>query len=411
MLVPRLNRLFKRFWRLLSKREDVYPFSNGNELLEVADVLSGKQWNMTYGKDLKHHSLEKEFAKFIGAEHAIAVASGGMGIQMTLRALGLNPGDEVVHQIDTCVANPFSIINAGATPIFCDIDKDSYLIDQNSLTTSISEKTKALMPIHMWGNVEAMDSINEIAKKNGLFILEDCCLSLGSTNNNQHVGLNGDASIFSFGCIKPIQAGEGGIIATNDAHLANTLREIRNYGDSSFTSNQKDHNLLSWNGRMPEVIAAIAKEQLKTVPEFIEKIQSNVAYFKEQIHSITELNVVDQTLPNSKSSYAQVVLKLEESISKNQLMKGLKAQNIPVWHANFELINSFSFFQHQEKWQKWLSQSDPTRVLENYTNHFKNATYVFEKGGIGLDRNLFTSKRSIDKLVLAINKCINLQRA
>ena len=110
-----------------------------------------------------HETLEKKFSDFVGSKHAIAVNSGGMAIQLSLRALGFVPGDEVIHQVDTCSAVPFSILNAGITPIFADINPKTLMLSENSIKSMITQHTKAIMPTHMWGNAENMAMIQRIA--------------------------------------------------------------------------------------------------------------------------------------------------------------------------------------------------------------------------------------------------------
>ena len=192
-----------------------YPFSVGNEIRMVKGVLKSGVWNMSDPSGL-HITLEKEFAKYIGVKHAIVVNTGGVAIQMSLRALGINYGDEVIHQVDTCVANSFAIMNAGATPIFSDILLDTFKLDTENLDSLLTSRTKVIMPIHMWGNVENMPVIQKFVKKHKLKMIEDCALAFGAEYDGKKVGQFGDIGIFSFGSTKPIQAGEGGIIVTNN---------------------------------------------------------------------------------------------------------------------------------------------------------------------------------------------------
>lgn len=206
-----------------------YPRIMGNEVKAVKKVLETPYWNMSSGRGLVHEGLEEEFAKYVGCKYAVAVNTGGMAIQMVLRALGIKPGDEVIHQIDTCVADPFAVINAGAIPIFADIDKSTFMLSGESVESLISDKTKAIKPVHIWGNPENMDMILKIAREYNLHVIEDCCLALGAKYKGKMVGSIGDAGVFSFGCLKPVQAGEGGMITTNSESLAKELRTIRSH--------------------------------------------------------------------------------------------------------------------------------------------------------------------------------------
>ena len=127
---------------VFSKIYDTFPSMLNNEIKAVKKVLISPEWNMGYGKNLVHHRLEDEFAKYIGTNYAVVVNTGGMAIQMVLRAIGIKPGDEIVHQVDTCVATSFAIINAGGTPVFSDISLESFMLSKNSLISCLSDRYK-----------------------------------------------------------------------------------------------------------------------------------------------------------------------------------------------------------------------------------------------------------------------------
>src|SRR6478736_526104 len=257
-LYSRLVSIAKRF---LGNRLGIYPRVMGNELKAVEEVLSSSQWNMAYGKGLAHERLEADFANYVGAPFAVAVGSGGMALQMSMRALGVKPGDEVIHQIDTCSATAMAVLNAGATPIFADISPETFMLDQSSVSENSNEATKAVIATHMWGNPENMKMLRELTAKFGWKLIEDACLSLGAIAQGRKAGAWGDTSVFSFGCIKPIQGGEGGMIITSDEGMARELRAMRHWGDRTIEFGVRDVEQLAWNGRMSEIVAAVVREQ------------------------------------------------------------------------------------------------------------------------------------------------------
>src|SRR6185436_17733661 len=158
LFFPFLNRFTNGIISLIKGRsETTIPHVAGNEMKRVAEVLASPGWNMSYGKGLIHERLEEKFAGYIGVRHAVAVNTGGMAIQMALRALGLRPGDEVMHQADTCMANAFAVINAFAAPVFADISPGTFMLDIEDAGRKVSPQTKVVMPIHMWGNPDDMD--------------------------------------------------------------------------------------------------------------------------------------------------------------------------------------------------------------------------------------------------------------
>ena len=168
-----LVRIARRF---MGEEFGAYPHTLANEIGAVAEILRSSQWNMTYGRGLAHERLEVEFAESVGARQAIAVASGGVALQMALRAMGLKPGDEVIHQVDTCSATAMAVMNAGVTPVFADISDRTFMLDRSDVERRISPQTKALIATHMWGNPENMSALRALAQARGLKLIEDACL-------------------------------------------------------------------------------------------------------------------------------------------------------------------------------------------------------------------------------------------
>ena len=196
-----LVRMAKRF---MGATFGVYPRILANEVSAVAEVLRSSQWNMAYGPGLVHERLEAEFAEAVGTRHAIAVASGGVALQMSLRAMGLRPGDEAIHQVDTCSATAMAVMNAGVTPVFADISNHTFMLDSSDVLKRIGPQTRALIATHMWGNPEDMSGLRMLARERGLKLIEDACLGLGAVVGGRAAGSWGDVGVFSFGCIKPI---------------------------------------------------------------------------------------------------------------------------------------------------------------------------------------------------------------
>ncbi len=393
--------------KFLGNRLGVYPRVMGNELKAVEDVLKSSQWNMAYGKGLAHERLEADFAEYIGVPHAIAVGSGGMALQMSMRALGLKPGDEVIHQIDTCSATAMAVLNAGATPIFADVSNGTFMLDQSSIIENSGKATKALIATHMWGNPENMKMLRDQATASGWKLIEDACLSLGTVAQGRKAGTWGDTSVFSFGCIKPIQGGEGGMILTSNEGLARELRAMRHWGDRTIEFGVRDVEQLAWNGRMSEIVAAVVREQLKGYPKHLELLREAVLDFKSYIEKFQGLELMlGAGQAPDQSSYAQAVLKIDlthSQVSKKVLWDNLSGNGITLWHANFELINSLSFFR-KGTWKEWILKGDLERIEKNYGFHFPNAQQVYDHGGIGLAKMNFLSAENLKHLKSTLEK-------
>jgi dTDP-4-amino-4,6-dideoxygalactose transaminase len=399
----RFRKLFRRIWRVFNK--SYYPFILGNEMKTIQSILNSGVWNMS-SEDGFHVKLEREFASFIGVKHAILVSSGGMAIQMSLRALELKPGDEVIVQVDTCVANAFAILNAGVTPIFSDISLKTFKLDFDSVEHLITPRTKAIMPIHIWGNAENMEKVKRIAENHNLKVIEDCALSIGATFNGCKVGQFGDLGIFSFGSTKPLQAGEGGFIVTNNDSMVKILRTMRNWGDMTHEYGIRDQDILSWNGRMSEITAGLIYEQLINYNKFLECIRSNAKIIIDYVGKCPYLEIADSSAYNDSPIYTQIVLRLSKGIDKQKFMERLKEENISVWHANFEPITGLSFFKN-DKWKEWILAGDLNFVDENYKNSYENSKRVYSELGIGIMRNNFTTEKGAINVTKKITKILN----
>lgn len=397
----RFKNSLKSVYRLFFK---TYPFSVGNEMGMVKKVLKSGVWNMSDPSGI-HSILEKEFAEYVGVKHAIVVNTGGVAIQMALRGLGINYNDEVIHQVDTCVANSFAIMNAGATPKFSDVSLDTFKLDFENLDKVITDKTRVIMPIHMWGNVEDMTAVCDFANRHNLKIIEDCCLAFGAEFENKKVGQFGDVGIFSFGSTKPIQAGEGGIIVTNQDKLAKKLRAMRSWGEMTQEYGIRDHEVLSWNGRASEVVVAVMLEQFRNFEKRNASLKKNIRRFIDFVNSNEYLDLADKSAYNSNPSYAQVVVRLNEEIDKSSFMNKLQDSKVFVWHANFELIPSISFFK-DNTWKDWSNSQDLKLIESNYKQEFKNAKMVYEHLGLGFMLNNFVTRKrthnTINKIIFAL---------
>jgi dTDP-4-amino-4,6-dideoxygalactose transaminase len=373
----------------------VYPRMLANELGAVSEILRSSQWNMTYGRGLAHERLETEFAETVGACQAIAVASGGVALQMTLRAMGLKPGDEAIHQVDTCSATAMAVMNAGVTPVFADISDDTFMLSRSDVETRIGPQTRALIATHMWGNPENMSELRALARQRGLKLIEDACLGLGAIVQGKPAGSWGDVGVFSFGCIKPIQTGEGGMIVTDDESLARELRSLRHWGDRTIEFGIRDATQLAWNGRMSEIIAGIAREQLKGYPKHLQEMRDAVEEFQQTLAEFPGLSLVLGTSEKvGGCAFSQIVLRIDETqagIDKIRVMAELTKNGIVNWHANFELINSLSFFR-SGAWRDWILRGDIGRVGKNNEGPFPVAERVFARDGLGLGKTNFLSE-------------------
>jgi len=227
----------------------------------VLGVLdSGRYIN---GEDLR--AFEEEFADFCGTRYAVGVSSGTSAILLLLLALGITAGDEVIVPAHTFVATASPVRFVGATPVYADIDRDSYCIDPAEIRRLITPKTRAILPVHLYGHPCDMDPINELAEEHGLRVIEDACQSHGARYRGRRTGSLGDAACFSFFPSKNMTVlGDGGMITTNDEKLAQHVAMLRDHGRTQ----KYVHELLGLNFRLSEIHAAIGRCQLKHLPQW-----------------------------------------------------------------------------------------------------------------------------------------------
>jgi dTDP-4-amino-4,6-dideoxygalactose transaminase len=259
------------------------PIIGDEEINLVIQVL--KSGNFVQGKYVE--KFEKEFAKYIGVKHAIATNSGTSAEQIILAALGIGPGDEVIVPAITFFSTATSVIHQNAIPIFADVDKNTVTLDPEDFRKKITEKTRAVVPVHLYGGPADMDPILEYAKENGIYVIEDAAQAHGAEYKGKKVGSIGTANFWSFYATKNITTIEGGLITTNDDEVARKTRIIRNHG----MINRDDHIMLGYNYRMNEIQAAIGVAQLPKLDKWNEERISNSKYLLERIKDIPWIKV------------------------------------------------------------------------------------------------------------------------
>jgi dTDP-4-amino-4,6-dideoxygalactose transaminase len=204
-------------------------------------------------------AFEEEFAAAVDARYAVGVGSGTDAIELALRALGIGPGDEVVTQANTCVPTVSAIERAGATPVLCDVEPDAGTMDLDSLGGALGEKTRAVVPVHLYGQCADVDAIVELCSERGIAVVEDCAQAVGAELRGRAAGTIGALGCFSFYPTKNLAAlGDGGAVVTSDAELAERLRLVRQYGQTD----RYRHVTEGVNSRLDEVQAAILRTRL-----------------------------------------------------------------------------------------------------------------------------------------------------
>ncbi len=232
---------------------------------ELEEALARVMRSNSYILGEEVELFEQEFAAFCGASYAVGVDSGTSALELILRAYGIGPGDEVITAANTFVATTFAISYTGARPVLVDIDPCTYTVDIVQVQEAITPRTRAIMPVHLYGQPADMDPILALARQHNLIVIEDACQAHGARYKGRRVGSLGHAAAFSFYPAKNLGAfGDGGMVVTNDPDIAETIRKLRNYGQSA----KYHHELLGYNRRLDTLQAAVLRVKLKYLDEW-----------------------------------------------------------------------------------------------------------------------------------------------
>ncbi|MGQ9617764.1 MAG: DegT/DnrJ/EryC1/StrS family aminotransferase [Candidatus Aminicenantia bacterium] len=309
-------------WPVWSKREE--------ELL--IEVLNSGRWGSLHGKKTKE--FEELFKNYHNSKFGIAVSSGTTGLYASLRALGLEPGDEVILPAYTFLATASTILEIGGIPIFADIDPHTYTLSPESVMGKITRNTKGLIPVHLGGHPADMSTLKKIAEQNSLFILEDSAQAWGSEWEERKVGAIGDCGVFSFQSSKNITAGEGGIILTNNEVLAERIASYVNCGRMP-SKIWYEHYLLGSNFRITEFQSAILIAQLERYEEMRKKREENALYLSKKLSEIEGIRPLSRDERVTAHAYHLFIIRYDKKyfmeIPREKVIRALNAEGIPVY--------------------------------------------------------------------------------
>ena len=318
-----------------------WPFFDADQINAVVRVLQSGKVNYWTGKECK--KFEAEYARVLGVDHAIAVANGTVALELALRAIGINSGDEVVVPSRTFVATASAVVVQGGTPIFADIDLHSQNITAETIQKVVTAKTKAIIVVHVGGWPCAMEKIMDLAEKRGLYVIEDCAQAHGAKYKGKFVGSFGHINAFSFCQDKIISTGgEGGIVVTNRRDLWERAWSFKDHGKSwDAIHNQIQtgsfryvHNTIGTNYRMTEMQAAIGRIQLKKLPDWVRQRRDCAALLCSLLKGVRGLLIAEPSSHFEHSYYRVYMLIQEKQLrfdwSRDRIIQELRKLEIPV---------------------------------------------------------------------------------
>ncbi len=320
---------------------------NEDDIKAVEEVL--KSDFLTTGPKIAE--FERKFADYVGAKYAVAVSNGTAALHIACMAAGIGKGDEVITTPITFAASANCALYCGATPVFADIDPVTYNISPESVESHVTERTKAIIPVHYTGQTCDMDAIHKIADKYNLIVIEDAAHAVGAEYKGKKIGSLSDMTEFSFHPVKHITCGEGGIVTTNREDLYEKLKLFRTHGitreekflhkvDGPWYYEQID---LGYNYRITDIQAALGISQLGRIDKFLEKRKKIAAKYDEAFRDFNGIEIPKQA-EYSNSAYHLYVIKVDKSIRK-ALFEYLRANNIGV---NVHYIPVYTFPYYRE---------------------------------------------------------------
>ncbi len=279
-------------------------------------------------------ALEKEWAEHFGVKHAISVNSATSGLYCAAGAVGLNPLDEVIVSPYTMAASATAPLIYNAIPVFADVEPENFCLDPDSVEERITERTKAIIVVDIFGQPYDAESINAIAKKHNLYVIEDTAQAPNAKYKGKYAGTLGDIGVYSLNYHKHIHCGEGGIVVTNNDELAERVRLIRNHAEAVVGAKgvKNLNNMIGFNLRMTEIEAAIAREQLKKLDGLVVERQKNVAYLEEGLKDIPFLKIPKVRKDAEHAYYVHPMLFDAEQagISREKFVEAVKAELMPT---------------------------------------------------------------------------------
>jgi dTDP-4-amino-4,6-dideoxygalactose transaminase len=300
----------------------------------LLEALRSGHWGSLDGTFVNR--FEAEFAALQDARHGVSTVNATMGLAVALRALGIGVGDEVIVPPYTFIATASAPLMLGAIPVFVDVDPDTLLIDPAGIDAAVTSRTRAIIPVHHGGSPVDMDGVMAAARRHGLRVIEDAAQAHGAAWRGRPVGAIGDIGVFSFQSSKPINAGEGGMMVTDDDELDELLWSLRNVGRRR-GGEWYEHVRLGWNLRMSEFQAAVLIGQMRRMPEQQQRRTAAAAYLNAELSKIP--GVVPLKLPDGVTAHSWYTYHwrwlgaVDGGLPKMAFAEALRAEGIPLFHG------------------------------------------------------------------------------
>jgi len=320
------------------------PLLTGKEKEYVNDCLE-EGWISSLGKYIE--MFEDSVSNYVGTKYAISCSSGTTALHLALLSLGIKKGDEVILPSLTFVATANAISYTGATPVFADSYENSYLINVEDVESKITDKTKAIIAVHLYGNSCEMEKLKILSSKYNLYLIEDNAEAIGTKYNNQLTGSFGDISCFSFYGNKTITTGEGGLVCTDNKNLASSIKLLKDHGLDIKANEYYTHSVIGFNYRMTNISAAIGLAQMESINEIIENKREIANFYISDLDSLKNITF-QHVEENVFSTYWLCSLVCSSYEERNGLAKFLKEYGVDS-RPFFVPLNELEIYKKQNE--------------------------------------------------------------
>lgn len=302
------------------------PEIRGNEWKYIKECLD-TNWVSSAGSYVD--KFEKDFSDFLNVKRSVVMSNGTSALFLALKILDIKEGDEVIVPSLTFISSVNVIRYVGAKPVFIDVHRDTFVMDTKKVEELIGPKTKAILPVHLYGHPVDMDFLLHIANKYNLYVIEDATESLGSLYKNKHTGTIGDIGCFSFNGNKLITTGGGGMLVTNNEELGEKAKFLSTQAKVSIENNSFQHTEIGYNFRLPNILAAMGCAQLENINEYIEIKRKNAAYYNELLKNVKGITLpIEKEWAKNIHWLYSIVVEDEYGLSRDDLIKILGRNQI-----------------------------------------------------------------------------------
>jgi len=336
------------------------PQIGKEEIQMVSKVLKSRVLTGRFGSGPMAKEFEEEFTRFFKAKHGVAVNSGTAALQLAIWVAGIEADDEVIVPSFTFISSAEAVALNRAKPVFVDIDPKTYNVDPREIEGTITEKTKAIMPVDLYGLPPDMDEIKKIAEKHGLVVVEDAAQAHGASYRGKSPGYLADLTCWSFYASKNMTTGEGGMITTNNDEHAKVLRAIRSHGETEeYVSTMLGHNY-----RMPEIEAAIGIAQLRKLPTFIQRRRRNAELLTEKLSDIEQLVLPTEPRGCRHSWYLYTVrIRRGDAKVRDKIIEGLREKGVGATIYYHTPIHQMPYYQQFGRYRLPVTERIAQQVL------------------------------------------------